>query len=101
AAAGSEAEVQSRARIGRNRPVGRVDPQRRRIGAVAERSGRVAQAPVAERLQGGVVEALARRDILGADRNVVDHGLLSGHELNGLSSGSKVMRRALSRLGKI
>src|SRR6185503_225503 len=63
---------------GRDGALGGADPQRHAILAVAERARGLAQACVAERFQGCVVEPLGLGDVANADREVIEHwcGLL-------------------------
>jgi hypothetical protein len=69
--------------VRRNGMRARENPERGGVMSVAERSLVLAQARVAERGQGGVVEAARGGDVADADRDVVEHGpiLLSGGSL--------------------
>src|SRR5262249_55472380 len=57
-----------------HRPLGGADPQRDRVPTIAERARRLAEAGIAQRLQGRVVEAFGLGHVADAERDVVDHG---------------------------
>jgi hypothetical protein len=70
--------VQARLVVSRNRALRDIDPERDGLAPISERIRSLAQARVTEGLQGGIVETLGRGDVMDADRDMIDHGLLPG-----------------------
>src|SRR5829696_320709 len=87
-----EAEVQPRLFVRGDRVLGGNDPECDGLAPVAERAFPFAQACVAERLQGGVVEAPCRGDVTHADGDMIEHGLLLHDE--GQRTAQPLTRRA-------
>ena len=73
-----KAEVQTRLFVGWNRALGLENPERDAVAPIPVTQQRFSspQALVSERLQRGVVEALALVDVPDPDRDVSEHGPL-------------------------
>jgi hypothetical protein len=70
-------EMQPGLRVGPHRALAEADPELNRILAISERRIARAEARIAERLEGGVIKGFRFGDIANADRNVIDHLIVS------------------------